>query len=279
MSYPPLGSYSQFRGSTGGPFPWGEGGRSSIAYGVDVLPDLIRGIRSLPELAAQTARKAEPRAAVLACVYVLSSPEVVDALLPLESCVVVDRQQNRLEEVQRLQANGQPLSTLHLPGFDEIRLPNEDGSVPVIGPGTPLREPVALGPVRAAGWRRSTARRDPRPYVHVKMLVGGRTWVWEDDWGQEGYHFTPLITWMGSANWTKSAPSHLEFGLWSDDRALLDRNTSFLLDVVRFSQPLSSVTAGPEPELVDALWDDAAFADYYAEYGPWPDDDDDDPDL
>ena len=104
------------------------------------------------------------------------------------------------------------------------------------------------------------------------MLLGGRTWIWEDDFGQEQSHFTPLRTWMGSANWTAFAPSHLEFGLWSDDEALLKRNLQFLLDLVRFSQPLDSLTAGPEPQLVDADWDDDAFSSYYAEYGPWGDD-------
>jgi hypothetical protein len=43
------------------------------------------------------------------------------------------------------------------------------------------------------------------------------------------------------------------------------RNTAFLLDLVRFSQPLDSATAGPEPDLVAADWDDAAFAEYSRE--------------
>jgi hypothetical protein len=45
-------------------------------------------------------------------------------------------------------------------------------------------------------------------------------------------------------------------------------NQPFLLDVIRFSQPLDSATAGPEPELVGADWDNEAFAEYVAEMGP-----------
>lgn len=266
--YPPLGSYSQFSRSTGGPFPWGEGGRSSVAYGINVVPDLVAGVRGLPALAREgMPRKAESRAAVLGCVYVLTSPEVVDALLPIESCVIVDRQQTSRDELARLHENGRSLSTLHLPGFDDIRLPNPDGSAPVIGPGTPMLDPVALGPVRAAGWSPG-GRRETRPLVHAKMLVGGRTWVWEDDFGVERFHFKPLRTWVGSANWTAFAPFHLEFGMWTDDPALLERNLAFLLDLVRFSQPLDSLTAGPEPELVHADWDDDAFAQAWADMGP-----------
>lgn len=35
--------------------------------------------------------------------------------------------------------------------------------------------------------------------------------------------------------------------------------------MLRFSQPLDSTTSGPEPELVDADWDNAAVAEYAAE--------------
>jgi hypothetical protein len=50
----------------------------------------------------------------------------------------------------------------------------------------------------------------------------------------------------------------------------MERNQQFLLDAVRFSQPLDSVTPGPEPELVYPDWDDAAFAEYVDRWG-WGD--------
>ena len=53
-----------------------------------------------------------------------------------------------------------------------------------------------------------------------------------------------------------------------DDPELMAHNLSFLLDMVRFSQPLDSVTAGPEPELVAADWDDEAFREYLHDLGP-----------
>jgi hypothetical protein len=272
-SYPPLGSYEQFGRSAGGPFAWGEGGRSSVAYNEDVLPDLVAGLRALPGLARQgQPRKAEPTAAVLACVYVLTSSEIVDALIPLESCVIVDRQQANRRQLHRLHNEGRPLSTLHLPGFAEVGLPGPDGSGPVITPWGPMPDPVALGPVRAAGWSAGKPG-DLRPLLHAKMLVAGRTWVWENHFGAEEFHFTPLRTWMGSANWSAFAPSHLEFGVWSDDPALLARNLTYLLEMVRFSQPLDSTTAGPEPELVDADWaDDEEFREALRNLPPDEDD-------
>jgi hypothetical protein len=275
--HPPLGGYPEFARSSGGPFPWGEGDRSRVAYGVDVLPDLVAGLRELPALAAEgLPRKAEPRAGVVGCVYRLTSSEVIDALIPIESCIVVDRQQTSREPLERLHRDGTALTTLFLPGFDEVTLPLPDGSAPVIVPGQPMPDPVELGPVRAAGWAATGRGGGSRPLVHVKMLVAGRSWVWQDDFGYERWHFTALRTWMGSANWTSFAPSHLEFGIWSDDPELLNRNQGFLLDMLRFSQPLDSTTAGPEPELVDANWDDAAFAEYAAEMGPLELDQDED---
>lgn len=263
LHLPPLGGYSEFRRSTGGPFPWGDGGRSSVAYGVDVLPDLVQGLRELPSLAsAGMPPKAEATPAVLGCVYRLTSPDVIDALLPLESCVIVDRQQRQREPLERLHAGGRSLSSLHFRELDLVTQPEADGSAPVLGPYSGRPKPVELGPVRAAGWS-TGPRKQSLPLVHVKMLVAGRTWIWENDFGVEDFLFTPLRTWMGSANWTSFAPFHLEFGLWSDDTALLERNLAFLLGAVRFSQPLNSTTAAPEPELVDADFDDVAMAEAY----------------
>lgn len=221
----------------------------------------------MPALAtAGQPRKAEATPAILGCVYRLTSDEVIDALLPIESCIVVDRQQRDRRPLERLRDQGRSLSTLHLPGFEDVALPLPGGIRPVIGPGTPYPMAVEVGPVRVAGW--AASRGKSLPYVHVKVLVAGRTWVWEDQWGREGFHFTPLCTWMGSANWTTFASAHLEFGMWSDDPELLRRNLQFLLNAVRFSQDLDSALEGaPKPELVDSDWDDAAFAEYVRDLG------------
>ena len=59
---------------------------------------------------------------------------------------------------------------MHLRGFEDVSVPGPDGRVQIIGPGSPMPDPIVLGPVRAAGW---TEARSSRPLVHVKMLLAG----------------------------------------------------------------------------------------------------------
>ncbi|MDP9428382.1 MAG: hypothetical protein M3Q47_05635 [Actinomycetota bacterium] len=82
--------------------------------------------------------------------------------------------------------------------------------------------------------------------VSTKVVCDGPA-TWEDDWGYERFRFTPLRTWLGSANWTALAPLHLESGLWTNEPKLMEANQRFLLDVVRFSQPLGGESEGPAP--------------------------------
>ena len=72
-------------------------------------------------------------------------------------------------------------------------------------------------------------------------------------------------TWVGNANWTPAVRrKHVEFGLWSNDPDLLAANTRFLCDVIRVSEPSSSLSLSQTTDLVDAPWDDDGFADYAA---------------
>jgi hypothetical protein len=47
---------------------------------------------------------------------------------------------------------------------------------------------------------------------------------------------------------------------------MCEASLRFLVDLIRFSEQPTSDRVGPEPDLVDAKWDDEAFAEYYAEY-------------
>jgi hypothetical protein len=206
--------------------------------------------------------------AALGCVPYLTSHAVVAELLTVDRyCIVIDKQAQASSARQRLASGGSGIETRHLPGFDEVGVLDQDDMPPLIGPTSGLPEPIELGPVRLAGWRRDATGR-PRPLLHAKMLVLGIARFTETDMG-EAWGFDAKRTWMGSANWTEAAVSHLEFGVWSDDPRLVAANFRFLLDVLRFSERSDSATAGPEPDLVDAVWaPDEDFIEYLREYGP-----------
>lgn len=75
----------------------------------------------------------------------------------------------------------------------------------------------------------------------------------------EELEFTPHSVWWGSANWTRGTRSHLEVGFWSDDRDLTRTATAFVEDVIRFSEPVGQVSAGPKPNLLAVEYDDEAM--------------------
>lgn len=275
MDLRPLGEYEQLLRS--GPHGWTAG---TVVHGSRVLDDLVAGIEKhrATDWREEYWRRLEPRPAALGCVPWLTDFAVADALVALgSSCIVVDKQQPEYEAVRRLARLGTPLSSGCLDGFADLALPDANGSAPVITPHSPPLEPVELGPVRVAGWRRA-GNGTPRPMLHAKMLVLGVTTYYEDDemFAGDVWSFHPKVTWMGSANWTQAARRHIEFGMWSHDPGLVRGNYEFLLSLLTFSEPRGATTIGPEPELVSAVWDDDAFWEYLAEHPDMYADPDDD---
>jgi hypothetical protein len=234
------------------------------------LDDLLAGLtrHRSTDWSAEYGRRLEPRAAAIGCVPWLTDPAVAAALATLDQCcVVVDKQQPEYDAVRRLASQGNPLSSAYLDGFEDMALPDENGNPPVIYPNSGPLDPVELGPVRVAGWRRA-GDGTPRPMLHSKMLVLGVTTYYEDDemFAGDVLKFHPKSTWMGSANWTLAARRHIEFGVWSSDPDLVRHNYEYLLSLLTFSEPRGAATIGPEPELVSAVWDDEAFREYVAEH-------------
>jgi hypothetical protein len=273
----PLGAYSPLLASTAR--PWAAG---TVIHGSNVLDDLVAGLRQhlARDWTASYGRRLEPRPAVVGCVPWLTDRDVVDALTAFgQCCIVVDKQQPEYEGVRRLASQGRPISSAYLEGFDELATTDEEGNGPVIGPHSGLPEPMALGPIRVAGWQEA-ADGSRRPMLHSKLLVVGVTTHYEDDemFAGDILRFRPVATWMGSANWTHSARQHIEFGLWSDDQQLVDHNYRYLLSLLAFSEPRGAATAGPEPELLSAIWDDDAFREYFAEHPDRFRDEEQDPD-
>jgi hypothetical protein len=162
------------------------------------------------------------------------------------------------------------------PGFPAEALPDlmwlaprGDADQPVLGPsddspGTPFRS------VRVAGVGRQDAA---IPLAHAKLLLLGEITESEGELGEHVVYFTPSRLWMGSANLTPNSRRSLEFGLWTDDPPLLNRMTSFLTDLLKYSEMLIGFAGAPEPERVPCEFDDAAMYEYLREFPehdqPW----------
>jgi hypothetical protein len=265
MERRPLGSYDQF--GAPGPQDWTSG---TVIHGSGVVDDLVSGIAAHRDRdwTGEYWRRLGPAPAAIGCVPWLTDRDVAAALSSLANCsIVVDKQQPEYDAVRQLAQYGTGLSTAYLKGFEEVSYSDESGEPPIIAPGSPYPLSVELGPVRVAGWRKS-ADGASRPMLHAKVLVLGVTTYYEDDemFAGDVLRFHPKATWMGSANWTYAAREHIEFGLWSTDPNLVERNYEHLLSLLAFSEQRGASTISPEPDLVSAVWDDAAFAEYLFEH-------------
>jgi hypothetical protein len=152
-----------------------------------------------------------------------------------------------------------------------------DGKAPlIIGPYTP-REATwhEIDAVRKAGWREGRYK----PIAHAKLLVLGEIgWLeYDTPYGtQERFEFVPQTLWMGSANWTQASSSHLEVGFACNDAKLVSDAADFVADMIAFSEPITSTSSGPEPDLVEIGYDNEAMAQAAAERDAEHEYDDDD---
>jgi len=265
----PLGEYREFRRWSGKPKHWGPPGSGWQAwFGGQVIDGLCDTLdRHLAGQLGQPRRDATP--AAIGCVPWLTSDSVIDRLLKLSACcIVIDK--GRRVAPKRLVMHDRPFPNV-LPGLRDTA-PSVDGSAPVIGPysGMPEHE---LGPVRVVGWRQ-VGIDTSKPLLHAKMLVLGHLGIEkfgpDDSLYTEELVFTPSSVWWGSANWTRGAEFHIEFGCWSDDPDFTEHATEFVSDVVRFSEPIESTTVGPEPDLVTVVIDDEAMAEAAMEQADAP---------
>lgn len=143
-------------------------------------------------------------------------------------------------------------------------------------PSEPLESEAVLSTFRRLGLRAERAMPRP-PLMQAKLALLGELW-WSDG-GPEGtvqdvWGFRPLKLWVSSANFTKASRSHVEFGFWTDDAALLESADRFLQSLIAMSEPFDTEAGPPSPELVEAEWDGEDLHDFAVEVAPdWPADD------
>jgi hypothetical protein len=207
--------------------------------------------------------------AAIGCVYRLTSQPVIDRLTALAACcIVIDKRSPRPSELIHC---GRPFCNTDISGLEFTARSEEEAED--LGPWSDL--PCHhLGPVRVAGY--GNPDRTDLPLLHAKMLVLGHL----DTFSAPGFedihseqHFAPETVWLGSANWTAMAPSHLEFGLLCDDPALVEWAAWCVAKTIMLSESADSGCASPEPNLVHVGFDDDAMRALCEAAGPDFDDD------
>lgn len=262
----PLGDYETFRHWSGKPRAWGpqESGWRAWFGG-----KIVDGLCEVLDEHLAVRRRGVP--AAIGCVPWLSSEAVAETLLALSAfCVVIDKGTSFPSRLRNPDKGFPNVALLRLRDM----APSEHGSRCSSARGR-LCLSMSLGPVRALGW----LREDRKPLLNAKLLVLGHLAlnVYDPDngYGEEVLDFEPRTVWWGSANWTVRAGSHLEVGFACDDPTLVEEATAFVADVIAFSEPIDTTCAGPEPNLVQVEFDDAAMAEAMEEMDE-PDDDGED---
>jgi hypothetical protein len=248
MELMPLGDYEAFRWWSGKPKPWGpQGAGWRVWFGGNVLDGLCE---VLDEHLAIERMKGVSWPAAIGCVPWLGSNDIVDRLLKMSCCIVVDKNELKWVPAQFINGSrGMPNTVLHMGRYRPENVdPEEDN---MVTSGFEHEYFYDLGPVRVYGWTKQP--NISKPILHTKLLVLGELQMWTlyPDGAPEfeELHFVPQQVWCGSANWTNMSKMHLEMGMICTDEQLLYQATDYLRTLIRQSEPTTSACAGPEPSL------------------------------
>lgn len=145
--------------------------------------------------------------------------------------------------------------------------PKVAGQPRLIGPYDRINDDDAsLSTFRSIGFRKTG--RDRPPIAHAKLaLLGNICWTDEHPAGyvDDYVWFSPRRLWVSSANFTYGSRRSLEFGYWTDDADLVRAVERFLIDLIRASEDIDSVSDGLDSELARVEFDDAAMAEAWTE--------------
>ena len=250
-------------------------------FGRNVLRGLVEGIDDFIQLRQarwRTFRSVGP--VLLGSAMWLNDFELIDKIAELTAaCIVIPKQGRRRDELakmQKLQALNERTPGIPINAFPELTglAPKVEGKPLVVGPYDRMDD-KRVPTIRTIGYRNIGAgapiidiKTALPPIVHAKIALLGHFW-WhdEDELGfvEDYLGFTPRRLWVSSANFTHASRHHLEFGYWTEDRALMDGAKRFLVTLIRHSEELDPDTDALDPQLAPVDYDDEAMAEALAE--------------
>jgi hypothetical protein len=257
-------------------FPVGTEEGNHAFFGRDVLRGLIAGIDDFIHERQprwkQWSRTLGP--VLLGSAGWINDRELIDKIGELAGASIVvtklPRGARQLNNLQRVNARTRGLPAEAFWELAEVA-PKVDGEARVIGPYDNPRWEGIVPTIRTIGFRQREGQDIPRspPLMHAKLALLGHLW-WHDE-GPEGHvddvvGFTPHRLWISSANFTHGSRVHLEFGYWTEDKALLEGARQFLTTALRYSEGLDPASDVVDPDLVPVVMDDVAMQEVWAEY-------------
>jgi len=247
----------------------GEAGNSAF-FGLDVLDGFIEGIRDF--MNGRQDRWHRYRSlgpAMLGSAMWIDDDRLLGKLEALSAaCIVVTKQPRNASNLGNLQSLNDRTPGLPAAAFHDLAqlAPMTDGKPVVIGPNSSMGD-WAVPTIRTLGFRRVDQRL--APIIHAKLGLLGHLW-WHDEDGSghvaDVIGFEPQRLWISSANFTRASRLSLEFGYWTEDRALVGAVERFLVKVIAASESLNPEADTPTPELAPVEFDDEAMAEalYYS---------------
>lgn len=243
-------------------------------FGREVLGGLIGGIDDYIRQRQERWKRRGFRSmgpGLLGTAMWIDDDEFIDKLTGLSgACVVITKQprtKRDLEKFERLAAVNEQTPGLPVAAFPALSevAPKVDGKPRLVGPYDQIAD-ESMPTIRVLGFRR---KGNPLvPIMHAKLAILGEFW-WHDEGalGEVGdfYGFTPARLWISSANFTRQSRRSLEFGYWTEDKDLREAAYSFVLQAIRFSEPLDSAADAFDPEFVPIEFDDAAMLEAIAD--------------
>jgi len=260
-------------------FPIGDDARVQAFFGRDVLRGLVAGIDEFVTTYRDGSRSSRDRApALLACAPWIDDEQLLAKLSVFgAACVVMTKQsrsRKQVEKLKRLQEVNATSPGLPVRPFPDLGwlAPKVDGEPLVVGPYTRTDDTV-LPTIRTVGFRKKEDA-DLPPLMHAKLVLLGDIRWWEGEFGEEVESFSARRLWVSSANLTESSRRSLEFGFWSEEKALIDGAERFLLKLVAASEGIDPDADELDPELVPFEIDDEAMWQAMAD-ARWGDEDPD----
>jgi hypothetical protein len=246
-----------------------EGNRA--LFGRDVLRGLTDGIDDFIHMRQprwQRFRSLGP--VLLGSAMWIDDQELIERIGELSAaCIIITKQgrkESSLRKLELLRALNERTPGILIRAFADLSglAPKVGGGPAIVGPYTST-DTAVVPTIRTLGYRRLSSL---PPIIHAKLALLGHLW-WHDE-GVLGHvedvvGFTPRRLWISSANFTRSSRHNLEFGYWTEDRALVHGAERFLVTLMRSSEGLDPEADAFDPDLAPIDFDDAAMAGAWAE--------------